>query len=67
MKKTESRLLGISPDQIKLTPIQAERLGALNDVSQKDLVGMTVAQISDKFRFKSIRHCFFSARYAARW
>lgn len=52
MKKTESRLLGISPDQIKLTPIQAERLGALNDVSPKDLVGMTVAQISEKFRFK---------------
>ena len=52
MKKTESRLLGISPDQIKLTPIQAERLGTLNDVSPNDLVGMTVAQISDKFRFK---------------
>ena len=51
MKKTESRLLGISPDQIKLTPIQAERLGALNDVSPKDLVGMTVPQISEKFRF----------------
>ena len=52
MKPSESSLLGLLPDQIKLTAIQAERLGALNDVSAKELVGLTVAQISDKFRFK---------------
>ncbi len=52
MKNTEPSLLGVHPDKIKLTAIQAERLGALNDVPAKDLIGLTVAQISEKFRFR---------------
>jgi hypothetical protein len=60
MKKAESGLLGIEPDQIKLTASQAERLGALNDVSAKELTGLTVAQISEKFRFRiDPMHLFF--------
>jgi len=48
-KSVAPRLL---PDQIRLTALQAERLGALSDVSSKELAGLTVAQISDKFRFR---------------
>lgn len=50
----------VLPDQLKLGALQAERLGALNDVHAKELVGLTVAQISDKLRFKiDPRHLFF--------
>lgn len=43
---------GVSPDQLPLTSIQAERLGALSDVPAKALAGLTVTEISDKFRFR---------------
>lgn len=60
MKEAESGLLGIDPDQIKLTETQAARLGALNDVSAKELTGLTVTQISEKFRFRiDPMHLFF--------
>lgn len=52
MKNTEPNLLGAHPDKIKLTALQAERLGALNDVHPKELTGLTVAQIGEKFRFR---------------
>lgn len=52
MKWSESGLLGVRPDKIKLGAIQTDRLGALNDVPAKELIGLMVAQISDKFRFK---------------
>jgi hypothetical protein len=52
MKNTESSLLGVQPDKIKLTAMQAERLGALNDIPAKELIGLTVAQISEKFHFR---------------
>jgi len=50
----------VLPDQIKLTALQAARLGGLNDLPDKDLVGLSVAQISDKFRFRiDPRHLLF--------
>lgn len=52
MKKTDPRSAGINPDQIKLTSIQAERLGEMSEVEPKKLVGLTVSEISDKFRFQ---------------
>ncbi len=52
MPTSKVREPNAEPDQIKLTPIQAERLGAMNDVAAKDLVGLTVAEISQKFRFR---------------
>ncbi|MBK7423422.1 MAG: hypothetical protein IPJ48_10175 [Propionivibrio sp.] len=52
MKTAEPSLLGVHPDQIKLTALQAERLGALNDVDAGELIGLSVAQISEKFRFR---------------
>src|SRR6185295_11106749 len=51
MKKDNAGLTAVSPDQLKLTSIQAQRLGALNNIDPKPLVGLTVAQISEKFRF----------------
>lgn len=51
---------GVEPDRLKLTAIQAERLGAMNDLSADDLFGLTVAEISEKFRFKiDPMHLFF--------
>lgn len=52
MKNTEPSPLGVHPDKIKLGAIQAERLGALNDVAAEELSGLTVAQIGEKFRFR---------------
>ena len=48
-KQTASSRL---PDEVKLTAIQAERLGAMNDISPKELGGLTVADISARFRFR---------------
>lgn len=42
----------VLPDQVKLTPRQASRLGAMSDVPAKELANLTVAEISDKFRFR---------------
>jgi len=49
--KDSASLLGIPPDQVKLTATQAQRLGALSNIDAKPLVGLTVEQISEKFRF----------------
>ena len=51
MNKDKNSALAINPDQLKLTPIQAERLGALSNIDPKPLVGMTIAQITEKYRF----------------
>jgi hypothetical protein len=60
MQKSKPEESRVQPDQIKLTAIQAERLGAMNDVAAKDLIGLTIAQISDKFRFRiDPMHLFF--------
>jgi hypothetical protein len=42
----------LSPDRRKLTKTQAARLGALADLKPKELVGLTVAEITDKFKWK---------------
>lgn len=52
MQKPASRDGNDHPDQLKLTPIQAERLGALSEVAAEELIGLTVTEISDKFRFR---------------
>lgn len=52
MKNSADSLLGIDPDHLQLTPLQAERLGALNDVDAKALTGLTVAQIREKFGYR---------------
>ncbi len=51
-KNPKNRKQNISPDKIKITAMQAERLGALNNISAKELVGLTVVELSDKFRFQ---------------
>jgi hypothetical protein len=43
-----------APDRRKLTKTQAARLGALTDIKAKDLAGLTVAEIADKFKWKII-------------
>lgn len=52
MQKPASHDGNDHPDQLKLTPIQAERLGALSAVAAEELIGLTVTEISDKFRFR---------------
>jgi hypothetical protein len=44
--------IDLNPDQIKLTSVQAERLGGLSGVAAKDLIGQTVAEIGSKLRFR---------------
>jgi hypothetical protein len=41
-----------APDRRKLTKTQAARLGALAKLESNDLAGLTVAEISDKFKWK---------------
>lgn len=42
----------IRPDKVKLTKLQAERLGAISDIAAKEFAGLTVAEISEKFRYR---------------
>ena len=42
----------LPPDRRKLTKTQAARLGALAELEPKQLAGLTVAEITDKFKWK---------------
>jgi hypothetical protein len=52
MKNSQVSLLGMDPDRTKLTALQAERLGAISAVEPKELAGLTVAQIGERFRYR---------------
>ena len=52
MAASKDRGTAANPDQLKLTPIQAKRLGAMSDVSTKELVGLTVLEIKENFNFR---------------
>lgn len=56
----------VPPDQIKLTLLQAERLGAMSDVPADELVGLNVAQIGEKFRFRIDPMLLFFRRVCGR-
>ena len=51
-KDKQTQVQRMDPDQRPLTELQAQRLGAMANVEAKLLVGLTVAQISDKFRWQ---------------
>jgi hypothetical protein len=42
----------LAPDRRKLTQTQATRLGALANLQPRELAGLTVAEITDKFKWK---------------
>lgn len=47
-----ARLRPTPPEQLKITALQAQRLAALSDVDARELEGLTVPEISEKFRFR---------------
>lgn len=49
--RTRSRE-SLPPDQIKLGAMQTERLSAMSAVAADELAGLSVAEISDRFRFR---------------
>ncbi|MCP4358545.1 MAG: hypothetical protein GY796_11060 [Chloroflexi bacterium] len=51
MSKAKDKDRNLLPDQRPITKIQAARLAAQTSVKADDLVGLTVAEISDKYRF----------------
>lgn len=51
MKRSKDKKRELPPDQRPLTKIQANRLAAQSNIEAEKLVGLTVAEISDKFRF----------------
>ena len=42
----------VYPDRKKLTALQAKRLGAMSEINPKELAGLTIAEISERFRFR---------------
>ncbi len=42
----------VAPDQRPITELQAKRLAALSGLNQKELVNLSVVQISERFRWK---------------
>ena len=51
-KPTTSPRTEVLPDQRKLTARQAARLSSMSGVSAKEITGATVAELSDKFKFR---------------
>jgi hypothetical protein len=41
-----------APDQIKITAMQAERLAAISDVNAREIEGLTVADLSERLRWR---------------
>lgn len=66
IKSPKARTADVPPDQIKLTQIQAERLSAMSDVAADELVGLTVAQIKEKFSFRIDPMLLFFRRVCGR-
>lgn len=58
-KPPKARAQDIRPEKIKITDMQAERLGALNGIAAKELVGLTMTELSEKFRFQIDPMIFF--------
>ena len=52
MAKPAAREEELAPDRRKLTKTQAARLGALAALDSKDLAGLTIADVTDKFKWK---------------
>ena len=55
----KARIQDVDPEKMKVTPMQAERLGTMYKIESKSLVGLTIAEISDKFRFQIDPMCLF--------
>jgi hypothetical protein len=51
MRQDKVSAAPLSRDRVKLTALQAERLSAMSDVSVKELAGLSIAEIGDKFRY----------------
>jgi hypothetical protein len=51
----------------KLGPVAAKRLAAMSDLPAERLQGLTVAEISEKFRFEIDPQLLLFVRYAVRW
>lgn len=51
-----------APDQVKLTAIQAERLAAMTEVDVREIHGLTVAELSEKLRWRIDPRLFFFQR-----
>mgnify|MGYP003578682569 CR=1 FL=1 len=48
----DARLRSTPPEKMKVTALQAQRLAALSDVDAREPEGLTVPEISEKFRFR---------------
>ena len=52
MAKPKKEKIDLAPDKRPITEIQAARLAQMSDVSAKELVGLSVAEIGEKFGFR---------------
>jgi hypothetical protein len=59
---TEDRRRVMAPDQVKITAMQAERLAAVSTVDAREIQGRTVAELSDKLRWRIDPELFFFRR-----
>jgi hypothetical protein len=55
-----------APDQLKITAIQSERLSALSGVDAREVQGRTVAELSDKLRWRIDPELFLFRRICGR-
>jgi hypothetical protein len=56
----------VTPERRKITPLQAERLAALTDLNAKEIVGSTIADMSEKFRWRVDPELFLFRRVCGR-
>lgn len=63
---TEDRRRVMAPDQVKITAMQAERLAAVSAVDAREIQGLTVAELSEKLRWRIDPGLFLFRRICGR-
>jgi hypothetical protein len=51
-KVVKPKVQEVDPEKMKITRMQAERLGTMYNIEAKNLEGLTVAELSNKFRYQ---------------
>jgi hypothetical protein len=65
-EKTAAPRTETAPDQRKLTARQATRLSGLSNVSVKSLSGLTIAEVSERYKWQIDPHLLFFRRICGR-
>ncbi|MEP6730738.1 MAG: hypothetical protein ABJE10_08875 [bacterium] len=65
-KETKAAKVEVAPDQRKLTERQSQKLSSMTGISAKEITGVTVAELSDKYKWRIDPSLLFFRRICGR-